>query len=55
MFAETVTVVPGAKYCLGRQCAFWSSTQYQLPCTGGEVATVNRLSAADRSVMASSK
>src|SRR6266700_7226273 len=55
MFAATFTFVPGAQYFSGRQCAFWSSSQYQEPCTGGSVVTLRRRSAAARSGIASSK
>jgi hypothetical protein len=39
----------------GRQCAFWSSTQFQDPVTRGLVVTCRRLSAATLSVIGSSK
>ena len=46
MWAATLTLVPAAQYCAGRQCSELSENQCQAPATAGVVVTVSRLSKA---------
>src|SRR5258705_283628 len=46
--ALTLTLVPGAQYFSGRQCALWLLTQFQRPSSAGVVVTCTAFSAVAR-------